>query len=331
MLPSDVYQVLTQETEARRMTLNRNKIKNLIMSEDRNFRSQAARLFGDIAFVGEKLFFSKPSDALATLQFDRFAQNLCVAPDQRMTPDYLALLSDINKIVTGTQIMVLAYFRLDQAREMKQVEAALPYLRLFLLPVKRSDFVATFRTMRALAVEGFKPPVVQVENGQVKAQSNKIKASPQTVNFVEATQHVRECIEWANQILKDPSDLDALRKIGQRFNGIAGTFVFLNTKPGYRELHQIAVIIDNVSRVYQDAGRASGQAVSRAHSDLLLAAVKCAFMCLKILREGQALSEQQMAEVSTLQRLYGELVDDSKRQEQGQDAVDQLIDRLRAG
>lgn len=324
-------QVLGRNADPRHMMMQRDKIKNMILSRDRNFRSQASRLFADIAFLGEKIFFSTQSEVLATIKFDRFAQNLCIAPDNMVTADYLVMLDEINKAIAGTQIMVLAYFRLDQARDMQAVQAALSHLRLFLLPLKRPDFVATFRSTRPGAVEGFKPPVINLEASKTKSPPTKATPNAKTINFVEATQHVRESIEWANALLKDPAQIPTLLKIGQRFNGIAGTFLFLKSKPGYREVYQTAVIIDNLSRAYQNVDSAQELVVTRAHLDLLLATMKCAFTCLKVLRDGQELSEQLMAEVSAIQKLYSEFNDIPKRDEQAQDAVDELVERLRAG
>jgi hypothetical protein len=112
------------------MAIYKDKMKNVVLSLDRGFRSQASRLFGDAGFPGEKIFVGNASEATAILRFDRLALNICVSPDNLETPSYLEILANINSVVAGSSILTLAYFRLDQARELNEVKAGLPYLNL---------------------------------------------------------------------------------------------------------------------------------------------------------------------------------------------------------
>ena len=306
-------------------------MKNVILSIDRGFRSHVSRLFTDISFSGEKFFATTCDEAIAAIKFDRLALNICISPDNLETPDYLAQLAMVNQAVAGTQIVALAYFRIDQAREMAEIREGLSNIHLRLLPVKRSEFVAIYRTLRLSGVEGFKPPKV-TKNDSNKEQSGKRRKALEgsALNFFEATQHLRECIEDTNRLMSNPREISILIKIGQKFNGLVGTYLFLKEKSGYRELFQLGVVVDDLSRTYR---KIVGDDVMIAshHVELLIDCIKSSFMLLKSLREGNDLDPSQISMAKQLYEKYLAAEDIVKRKLESQDEVEALVEQWRVG
>jgi hypothetical protein len=313
------------------MVISKDKMKNVILSIDRGFRSHVSRLFTDISFSGEKFFATTCEEAIAAIKFDRLALNICISPDNLETEDYLAKLAMVNQAVAGTQIVALAYFRVDQSREMAEIRESLSNIHLRLLPVKRSEFVAIYRTQRLSGVEGFKPPIITKDNLNKEKSNNRKKAlTSAALNFFEATQHLRECVEDTNKILSNPYDIAILIKIGQKFNGLVGTYCFLKEKDGYKELFQLGVVVDDLSRTY---GKIVGENVMIAphHVELLVDCIKSSFSLLKSLRAGQELNPSLISSATQLYEKYLAAEDIDKRKLESQDAVEALVEQWRAG
>jgi hypothetical protein len=299
------------------MTIHKDKIKNVVLSVDRGFRTQASRLFGDAGFPGEKMFVSNVSEATSILRFDRQALNICMSPDNLETPAYLEILANINNVIAGTSILALAYMRIDQARDMNEVKSGLLYLNLRLHPVKRSDF----------SLDGFRPPEIQKDDkGSNKESSKKVPKGASVISFFEATQHIRESIDAVNELLKDGHKLDLLQMVGQRFNGLVGAYCFLQNQTGFKELFHLSVVVDDISRNYRHQSEKTSVDVS--HLDLLLRAVKCAFLILKRLRDG---AEPDPGQTEEAMQIFDSYLTDStiaKRDLVSQDEVEVLLSKL---
>lgn len=311
------------------MTIYKDRMKNVVLSLDRGFRTQASRLFGDAGFPGEKIFVGNASEATAILRFDRMALNICVSPDNLETPAYLEILANINAVVAGSSILTLAYFRLDQARELNDVKAGLPYLNLRLLPIKRADFISVFRSMRGISVEGFRPPEIQT-GGKVEGPERQKKSAKEgsVLSFFEATKHLRESIEAVNELHKDSGQVDLLRRIGQRFNGLVGAYCFFQNQPGFKELFHLSVVVDDISRHYDGTSPA---AMDPGHLNLLTDAVRAAFVVLKRLREGL---EPEPTQTEEAMRIFDSFQNDltiTKRERSSQDDVEALLQQFGTG
>jgi hypothetical protein len=312
------------------MTVHKDKIKNVVLSVDRGFRAEVSRLYGDAGFPGEKVFVASSSEATSVLKFDRQALNICTSPDNLETPAYLEILANINNAIAGTTVLALAYMRLDQAREMSEIRAGLPYLNLRLLPVKRSDFIAVFRSMRGMGMDGFRPPEIQNDRQSERKEAQRKSAKEGTIlSFFEATKHLRESVDAVNELHKAPDSLDLLLRVGQRFNGLVGAYCFLQNQPGFKELFHLSVVVDDISRNYRPQSERSS--VDPIHLALVTKAVRCAFMILKKLRDGVEPDPLQTEEAMEIFETY--LADStiSKRVLVNQDEVEQLMSTFRAG
>lgn len=311
------------------MTIYKDKMKNVVLSLDRGFRTQASRLFGDAGFPGEKIFVGNASEATAILRFDRLALNICVSPDNLETPAYLEILANINTVVAGSSILTLAYFRLDQARELNEVKAGLPYLNLRLLPIKRADFISVFRSLRGISVEGFRPPEIQ-SGGKFEGpdRQKKLAKEGSVLSFFEATKHLRESIDAVNELHKDSGHLDLLHRIGQRFNGLVGAYCFFQNQAGFKELFHLSVVVDDISRHYDGT---SATAMDPQHLNLLTDAVRAAFVILKRLRDGL---DPEPAQTEEAMRIFESFQNDStitKRERSSQDEVEALLQQFGTG
>lgn len=311
------------------MTIYKDKIKNVVLSVDRSFRSQASRLYIDAGFPGEKIFVASVSEATSILRFDKFALNICLSPDNLETPEYLEILANVNTVVTGTSILALAYMRIDQARDMNEVKSGLPYLNLRLLPLKRSDFISVFRSMRGNSVEGFRPPEI-TKDGKIDGRDSPKKSGKEgaVLSFFEATKHLRESVDAVNILHKDPQNLDLLLRVGQRFNGLVGAYCFLQNQPGFKELFHLSVVVDDISRNYKQPSAI--QSVDARHLELLTRSVRCAFLVLKRLRDGSEPEPSQTEEAMQLFENYLADTTITKRELVSQDDVEDLLEKFGA-
>jgi len=253
-----------------------------------------------------------------------------MSPDNLETPAYLEILANINNVIAGTSVLALAYMRIDQARDMNEVKSGLPYLNLRLQPVKRADFIAVFRSMRGISLEEFRPPEIQKDDKvSNKESSRKVPKGASIISFFEATQHIRESIDAVNELLKDGHKLDLLQMVGQRFNGLVGAYCFLQNQTGFKELFHLSVVIDDICRNYKHQSEKTS--IDLSHLDLLIKAVKCAFLILKRLRDG---AEPDPGQTEEAMQIFDSFLTDStiaKRVLVSQDEVEVLLSKLANG
>ena len=123
---------------------------------------------------------------------------------------------------------------------------------------------------------GAKAPPTPANSG---AAPNK---PPQPV--VDCAQHVRDTIPRIAALAKDPKAMDKLADIGQRFNGVMGTFAFFMGKDGFTEVQQQSTLIDAICRTYETNPQLTE--VSPPHIQLLIDSAKVSFDVLTSLLKG---------------------------------------------
>ena len=142
------------------------------------------------------------------------------------------------------------------------------------VPTKH-DFIEAFIQHKHNS-PGSKVPPAQATG---RASPNK---PPQPV--VDCAQHVRDTISRLAALAKDPKAMDKLADIGQRFNGVMGTFAFFMGKDGFTEVQQQSTLIDAICRTYEANPQLTQ--VSAPHLQLLIDAAKVCFDVLTALLRG---------------------------------------------
>ena len=161
-------------------------------------------------------------------------------------------------------------------------------------------------------------------SGKEKAAGAKPKEDPEKLSFFETSLHVKITIEMFNDIAKSKTDLDAVRNIGQRFNGIFGAFAFYGDKAGYKQLKELSIMIDNVCRTYEEQfGRTE---ISDKHLKILMDSAKCSYKFLQLLRDGKELPKDIFDYYDKTKEEYDATGDIERKTRHSQSEIDDLIE-----
>jgi hypothetical protein len=227
--------------------------------------------------------------------------------------DIKNMLDLYQRRAKNPEVRFLVY--LDEAYQSKEKEAiveVLPKAQVFFLPPLQNHFNKAFHGGRAIPA----PPAIS-------SPEQAAKEGP-ALTLIETSTHIKETVDLLNSVSKDRSRLDIRKQIGQRFNGIIGTFAFFVQKPGYLNVKDLATIIDDISRTYEDSE--DHKDLTDKHWQLLMESAKTLFLILKDLRENRPLTAAYAEKANALTALYKKDGDIRKRSTQNQDDVDRIVD-----
>ena len=296
-----------------RIGLRKEQIKSIILCTDREFKRRSISFLINSAFAGEKFSAEKIMGALEILDRDHDVENFIFDATATKTEDLSKDLDIFQSRLKNSDLRILIY--LDeklQAKDKDLVLKILPKAHVFFTPAVQAHFNKAFHGGRTI------PPPPPGSEGSEKPVA--------ALNLVETSAHIKETVELLNSVAKDKTRLDIVLQIGQKFNGIIGAFAFFAQKNGYSQVKQLASMIDDIARTYQN--QVDGAEISEEHWQLLKECAKCLYMILKNLRENVGISAKQVELAAGLLAIYQK--DDSilKRQSQSQADIDQLLENM---
>ncbi len=310
------------------MGMRTEKLKTVILCEDREFKNFAVNNLNNAALPGEKFTTEEVKEAHQIIESNGLADNFLVDFSGYSKKELVTKLNEVFPLPTIADEMrrVITIVMLDPEEHMQLAKALNQKFKdvfFFYMPMTQQQFIEGFHDGRKnrVKITSSKPQ----EATSTPGQENKKNTS--SVNFLETTKHIRSSIESLNNIAKDDSRVDDMQHIGQRFNGMIGAFAFYGKKSGYHELHTIATYIDNICRIYEN----DKDKVDKSHFDIVLLAARTAFLLLKDLREGNELSPKNKETLNSITESYNKLSDVKERNSQSQQDVDALIDSLAQG
>ncbi len=245
-------------------------------------------------------------------------------------PDTLVdLVMDIYGKNKGDKLKLLVIFEETEANRKTlsdlrtAIEATSDTCKTCILPYTNADFLAAFDLKAApppppkIKVKKKAKPVSQAKPAPKKSKSN---------HFLDASKHLSVTVEKINELAKNRKALDMVAEIGQRFNGLVGTFAFFQSHKNYQNIYFLSRVVDEICRTYEL--NTNLEEIKKEHFDLLLNSAKNLFQILKAMREGKELPEKQIALYNQIGLTYKEMDDIAKRQNQSQDDVDSLLEEL---
>jgi hypothetical protein len=265
------------------------------------------------AFAAEKFVVEKMSDAVEILDRDLDVENFVIDASPFNSDEIKGMLDLYQSRSKNPEVRFLIY--LDEAYQSKEKDVilqTLPKANVVFLPPAQYHFNKAFHGGRAIP----DPPAPT-------AAEHAAKEGP-ALTLIETSSHIKETVELLNSVTKDRSRLDILKQIGQRFNGIIGTFSFFLNKPGYAKVKDLATIIDDISRTYEDSD--DHNALTDKHWQLLMESAKTLYLILKDLRENRPLTPALVEKANALIAIYSKDTDIRKRSSQTQDEVDRIVD-----
>jgi hypothetical protein len=318
------------------------RIKSLLITKDRDFRVNATQLLNFIAFPAEKFTVESVGDAKVRLDFDKQIENVVVDgslfPGKEGIVKFLKEWGDLVPSERGCTVLIM--LNDEQATSLKQLSAALKGYHFRAMPLDKKAFVEVFHQARtdagappaeakpeppaAAAKAPSSPAPAPAAASAVGAAQKAPSANAQT--FFEASNHVRSTIDHINQVSADFKNVKTFIEIGNRFNGIFGTFAFLAGKEGYWQMHDLSIMIDTICRTYDlEPDR---KEVEKSHFDFVLRAAKCSYLVLKELREEKPVSEPNTVETNAIKKEFEQFANLRRRESKSQEDVDSLLDDL---
>ncbi len=296
-----------------RVGLRKEQMKSILLCKDRDFKRKAVGHLNNSAFAAEKFVVEKMSDAVEILDRDLDVENFVVDASPLSSDEIKSMLDLYQRRSKNPEVRFLVY--LDEAYQSKEKEVILQFLpkaHVFFLPPAQNHFNKAFHGGRAIP----DPPP--------PSPSEQASKDGPALTLIETSAHIKETVELLNSVSKDRSRLDILKQIGQRFNGIIGTFSFFVQKPGYAKVKDLATIIDDISRTYEDSE--DHNALTEKHWQLLMESAKTLYLILKDLRENRPLTSTYVEKANALIAIYRKDTDIRKRSSQTQDEVDRIVD-----
>lgn len=311
--------------------IKKSQIQTIILTKDREFKHRSVSYLNNIAFNAEKLVIESVGEAIGLINSDPRYLNVLI--DGR---DFGFLLNDIEqiKLICKKPALMAVLYLEDKPPKDKTEQIGLPNFFIFQLPFEKSHFNEVFhnRGSNSGSDQGASNKGGSTFGGLVASVINKNEASnplkpapkqaPKNLTAFETTAHVREAIAMINIVDKNREAIDQIKKIGQIFNGVVGAFGYFSNKKGFNEIRDLSIIIDDVSRYYENGNESS---ISSPHYELLFNAIKTSFLILQSLRENKEPASEQLSNAAKIHEDYLKMDELKKREIFSQDAIDEMI------
>lgn len=312
------------------MTLVRKEhLKSLILSEDKDFWSQATKCLHAAGFQAEKIYATNlaefKSSAMAIAGVGNLVVDCSGAPGLAAIQDILEGLKKPSSCPT----MAMLFYGEGEEYKVKKLVPQDPRIHLVAKPLSQRDFIRVFHNLRDSA-----QPEVKTANkgggaalGLPQKQQTVRKENQANEGFNESLQYLKDTIESISSLQKDRKNMKALDVIAQRFNGLLGTYSHFAEKEGFREIADLAKMIESVCMTYEKDP--SKLEVSASHAQFILNAAKCCFQYFGELKKGEKeFSDAVVGMYTKAKRLYESFEGLTKRESMDQDEVDSLLDSL---
>ena len=149
---------------------------------------------------------------------------------------------------------------------------------------------------------------------------------PKNVQLVETIKHLKETIEHINGVASNRKDINAVLRVGQRFNGVMGTFAFFGAKDGYQQITWMSEVIDCICKTYEPVeGEPPKEEIIKDHFDMLLKGAKLTFQMLKLMLDEQPLTADQKKSADEIFKAFKARTDVYQRNSKSQSEVDAIL------
>lgn len=303
--------------------VRKNEVQTLILCTDRDFKNRSVTFMNNIAFNAEKVTAESIDDAGLKLSANPKLLNLVI--DGTILSDVNHDFDQVKKLCLKSGLMVLLYLTEDQDKEFIFNKHGIKNLKIATLPFDKQVFNDTFHNRGSAkagpggASQAFPGAKQVTSTAAQKAKTQAVK----NLSAFEASNHVKETIAMINAVDKNRAAMDQLKVIGQRFNGIVGTFGYFANKPGCGELKELANNIDMVVRTYDRDP--SLTEIKGPHFDSLIKMAKLSFMILQCLRDDKAVSDDLLDQCKKTFEDFNALSDIDRKESVSQDDIDQMI------
>lgn len=289
------------------------KIKSIVMATRSEFRTTIVSLLNQSGFAAEKKLVASTEEIIDLLSDDLY-WNFILDLHGRTLPQCRETLRLITDIINDSRIHPLVYLEEGQSLEAEALAKDFPNCAIVTKPISR-------RHLNDALVRPF-----MARHGHMK----KVKNTDSIENslIIETIVHVKDTIVSLKKIAADRTQIAEVIHIGQRFNGVYGTFKFFETYPGYSELVKVSEIIDSVAQTY--IGGTQADKLAPHHFEIMVESAKVAFTLLKMMRDGEKLDDIMTKRCAAVYEKFLATPELKKRHSVSQAEVDALMAKLGA-
>lgn len=265
----------------------------------------------EAAFAAEKYGVETSKEVREHFNLYKGIGNVVINGEDYPGKQIFLFLNEIISLFSEHKCTVMIVAESDQIEAVQGKVDQLNWIHFVPGPVTKKLIIQVFN------------PIVPVKRPSIPNQ--KVEKPAANTAFFEASAHVRDTVDRLKKILSNPKDLESLFYIGQRFNGIIGTFNFARKKPGYAELADLATLIDDIARYYQK--NQDKKEIETIHLQLMTAAAKLSYLLLRDLRESKPVKESLHASYQKIMATMKKQEKIPKRARLDQEMIDHLIDK----
>ena len=267
---------------------SREKIRSVIVTEDSEFRMKSVSMLNNIAFAAEKVVCASCHEAVKIIEGDPLVGNIVF--DATSTASATALKANAaikNLLTTRRDLFALVYVAAGQKSSLEGSELShMRHVMLAPMMIDRKHFMEIFYTRRAASSTKAATPKID-ETLKLAAQ--------------DAAQHLKDAVEWINGLAADHKRLDLLALVGQRFNGLMGTFQFFAGTAAARDLAEIGTFIDAITRTYE---KSPVKEITPEHFELLVTAFKCTLPLIRMLALGDPVKDETSRQLAWARTVF---------------------------
>lgn len=289
------------------------RIKTVVLANRQDFRTAIVTYLNQAGFAAEKRLVTEFKE-IAPLMDDQLLWNFVVDLDKTDLDDARTLLKELTHLISDTRIHPLIYLGQGADSDAETLATEFPGCVVVTKPISRQHLVDAL-------VKPF-----MARHGHMKRVQKA--DTQQNALITETIAHVKSTVDSLKRLAADPAAVSELVTVGQRFNGVYGTFKFFASHPGYNELVQVSEVIDSIALTY--SGAESGAKADPQHVSLMFEAARAAFELLKVMRDGNTPEEKLLERCGKLHAAFRARTDLKKRQSATQEEVDALLAQLGA-
>lgn len=288
-------------------------VKSILFCKDGNFKRRITSLLLDAAFPSEKFGCSTIREARDKFCVEHRVGVIIVNGVDFPGGSVFQILTELAPTFAERECKIIVYLSDEQFEMVEGVREKFKKYHFFQGDMNKAQINSV---LNPIATKSF--------HQKVEAAA-KPAAPKKNMSFMEASAHVKDTVDMIKAVAGNRSDLASVTNIGQRFNGIIGTFAFIKGKDGYKQLSDLSGVIDDLCRHYE---KGDFPEISQPHFDLLLNAAKCCYMMLKDLRDQKPVADDQNKQYENVMQIFAGAKEIERRQSQSQDEVDALLDQL---
>lgn len=308
------------------MLIKKSQFESLILCKDRDFKHRAVNFLNNIAFNAEKQSVENIQEAKALIETNPRILNVIIdGTDFKQLLDGGGL-KDLQAMCQKPELMAAMYVpEADQAYTKK--EHGISNFFCFVLPFEKNQFNLVFHSRGAQKGDGGSSPLSVFQGAkkpaasQVKPQESESSAKKNVIAF-ETSGHLKSSLAMLNIVEKNREALDQVQKVGQIFNGLVGALAYFGNKAGYKQLRNLAIMIDEVSRCYDDK---KSQKISDDHFKLFYQGSINSFKILQHLREEKEVEASLIESSEALFSTFSSMEEFKDKHTCDQDEIDKLL------